>query len=355
MEIINLFVKLGGLNEIMLIGDPDQAIFEWNKARPELFENKYKKEGWHPIPFNENRRSSQLICNVANAFLGEKKSEPYFENNAKDCQINPSIVEYIKDDQKSIDKIKEEFLRQCELNSIDFLVNDPRIAIVYRSKAFGENFGFPVKYDNLPWITGKFYVRDIVQGKFLFENGEYKKGYKLMEQGYLKALKQFTYISQDEIQKVIDEKGFKEHRNEIFSFISKLPQCYNCKINNWLWQAQDNISEIDFQVNLRLSDILISDLFNQTREKKMEFPYHLGTIHSVKGSTFDAVLVYLGERAGKQAAYQKLFTMPKDKLKPEQAEELRIVYVGITRPRKLLMVAVPKGSKEIWDGKLKVN
>ncbi|MBK8367068.1 MAG: UvrD-helicase domain-containing protein [Bacteroidetes bacterium] len=50
------------VENIMLIGDRDQAIFEWNNAKPELFDNKFNQ--WDKIELNENRRSSQNICNV---------------------------------------------------------------------------------------------------------------------------------------------------------------------------------------------------------------------------------------------------------------------------------------------------
>ena len=42
MRILDLLI-LQGLNEIMLVGDPDQAIFEWNKAKPQLFKAKYEE------------------------------------------------------------------------------------------------------------------------------------------------------------------------------------------------------------------------------------------------------------------------------------------------------------------------
>jgi DNA helicase-2/ATP-dependent DNA helicase PcrA len=37
-------------------------------------------------------------------------------------------------------------------------------------------------------------------------------------------------------------------------------------------------------------------------------------------------------------------------------EELRIAYVGMTRPRKILMIAVPNAEcKEVWENKLYGN
>jgi DNA helicase II / ATP-dependent DNA helicase PcrA len=69
----------------------------------------------------------------------------------------------------------------------------------------------------------------------------------------------------------------------------------------------------------------------------------------VKGETFEAVLVIL-KRKGLGAYYK---TLLQQKVSVRDSEELRIVYVGITRPRKLLMLAVPDLENEsVWENKL---
>ena len=62
MRFLDLLIE-NGLNEVILIGDPDQAIFEWNNAKPELFIQKYNDWKDNSIELDENRRSSQIICN----------------------------------------------------------------------------------------------------------------------------------------------------------------------------------------------------------------------------------------------------------------------------------------------------
>lgn len=75
----------------------------------------------------------------------------------------------------------------------------------------------------------------------------------------------------------------------------------------------------------------------------------LGTIHSVKGETFEAVLVILRKKG--IGSYYKTLLKKKDSI--QDNEELRIVYVGITRPRKLLVLAVPdEENKSAWESKL---
>ncbi len=67
----------------------------------------------------------------------------------------------------------------------------------------------------------------------------------------------------------------------------------------------------------------------------------------MKGETFEAVLVILKNKGiGK---YYK--TLIKENVGIEDNEELRIVYVGVTRPKKLLVLAVPDNDKQSWETK----
>jgi superfamily I DNA/RNA helicase len=78
--------------------------------------------------------------------------------------------------------------------------------------------------------------------------------------------------------------------------------------------------------------------------------YRIGTVHSVKGETFDATLLILKEKTTHNAKYTKLLATINP---PSNHEEIRIAYVGMTRPRKILMLAVPDNeSKTAWENKL---
>ncbi|MEA3360033.1 MAG: 3'-5' exonuclease [Thermodesulfobacteriota bacterium] len=75
-------------------------------------------------------------------------------------------------------------------------------------------------------------------------------------------------------------------------------------------------------------------------------------VHSVKGETFEAVLLFLKQK-GVRKHYKTLLNGNK---RTTDSEELRIVYVGVTRPRKLLVMAVPiEEDKLYWENRLKKN
>jgi superfamily I DNA/RNA helicase len=94
---------------------------------------------------------------------------------------------------------------------------------------------------------------------------------------------------------------------------------------------------------------MLDEIFGIDKKQATEKDYRIGTIHSIKGETFEAVLVILKQKG--IGSYYKI--MLKKKVPISDNEELRIVYVGITRPRQLLVLAVPnEQNKTAWEAKL---
>lgn len=72
MEIVNILIK-NGLNNVLLVGDPYQAIFEWKTAKPQLFIEKYEqwKETYETnIDLKYTFRCSKNISKYLTAFSG---------------------------------------------------------------------------------------------------------------------------------------------------------------------------------------------------------------------------------------------------------------------------------------------
>ena len=87
-------------------------------------------------------------------------------------------------------------------------------------------------------------------------------------------------------------------------------------------------------------------------EKKTEDKYTRSSIHGVKGESYDAVLIYVKSRTGSTITPKLLMEGPLNQ------ELMRLAYVAMTRPKRLLMLAMPdtKGikncgrfSEELWE------
>jgi len=350
MEIIDLLVE-NGLEEIMLIGDPNQAIFEWKHADPELFEEKYNE--WHSISLNENLRSSASICTCANAFISKEVSKPQEDGELVDFDCLPIARAVDFEDVESVKHVIDLFLDDCKGREI--AITKDHVAVLYRSENHEKYFGVEkIEFNDQPWKTGAFHLRDIVKGKYLIEQGEIKDGFKLLEQGYFKGIYKLTYAKQEDIQKVIDDEGFILYRKKLYDFIDQLPSC-NMRLYDWLNLAKPILEKLGIVIDITVSKskVMIGRLFNLGMME--ELPYYHGTIHSSKGRTFEAVLVLLGERASDFGTYKNLFNVEYEELESKKQEELRIVYVAITRPRKILNIGVPQADYEIWQKKLQLD
>jgi len=370
MQIIDILNEKGADN-IMLVGDRDQSIFEWNDARPELFDIKY--DLWDKILLDENRRSSQLICNFIKNLSSFSEIKAVNEK-VKESVLEPSIDSYIlpkkatlkdttiitlKESTESFNEILEDFLKECSANNIP--IDKENTAVLYRGTASSKYLGLSSDihdFKTIPWFANHYHVRNILKGKHMYENGLFSKGYKLMEKGYFEALQRPLedrfYCSSQFLADRISVHGIKNHRNEVFNFINSLPLTKDKTITSWVNEANAGFKKssinLEFQIELQFGNVSIDDYFGEDLNSEKLHPFYFGTVHSVKGKTFQAVLLLLGKRAGKN--YDTLLKSDPTILTPKDLEELRIVYVALSRPQILLKMAVPASDHKLWNDKL---
>lgn len=338
MKIIELLSTK--VKSIMIIGDPDQAIFEWNSACPELFLDKYTDPLWTPLILNENRRSSSNICAVNNNL---SKNDMVSISQYKNESDSVTLKSY---GRHSAQQIVEEFKIKCK----ELSINAGEYSIVYRGKAFGQEYFNITDRNNLtdknPWEKSARYVKDILYGKFLIDNNFKQKGLESICKGLLKLELKTDYISNLELQANLETVKFRERRKKLIHYINKLPKT-DMTLLEWIKQAKD--SGMKFSINRKQANIEIKDLFSlDNNDSDLELEYR--TIHSVKGMTYKGVLVFITEKCGNKNYSTVLNSI--DNQQYLRAEELRILYVAFTRPQRLLWIAVPDKDLDMWNNVL---
>jgi len=92
------------------------------------------------------------------------------------------------------------------------------------------------------------------------------------------------------------------------------------------------------------SKLNFKELFSQSGDSKLIYTnYTLGTVHSIKGETFEAILFFVKKKGGDNRNYNTILNS-----QIIENEELRIVYVAISRPRKILVIACPEKDVSVW-------
>lgn len=348
MRIIDLLIE-NGLNEVMLVGDPDQAIFEWNDARPDLLNEKLNT--WdNSVVLNESRRSSQLICNYTYNISSLAEASTAV-SDVKDFAHQPRVVLY----DNNLPQLVTDFVSECEQNGI--VATEESIAVIFRSKNLVNDItGIPeIPFNGSPWVTQDNYTKDFAKGKFLYDNGDFKGGFKAIEKAILKQFNNLSFCSEENIDKMINQYGFVKFKSLVFQFINLLPKT-DIPLGQWIATTNTTLTQNNLNFQLSINNAGKNYSFNQVflneKEKIVDRNYRLGTVHSVKGETFDAALLILKTK-GVGKAYK---TILKDNISISDSEELRIAYVGMTRPRKILVIAVPnEENKTAWETKLNRN
>lgn len=252
----------------------------------------------------------------------------------------------------NLPQVVNNFIEECEQNGI--VPSTESVAVIYRSKnLFNEITGIPeVPYNSSPWSAVDNYTKDFAKGKFLYDMGDFRGGFKAIERALLKQVNNLPFCSEEQIQKSIDKNGFLKFRYHIFKFINLLPKT-NTTLGVWINATNQMLTARGHNFQLSITNAgnnyTFTQVFSNENEKVADRNYRLGTVHSVKGETFDATLLVLKTR-GIGKAYN---TILNENISISQSEELRIAYVGMTRPRKILVIAVPNAThKTVWENKL---
>jgi len=347
MKIIDLLIE-EGLKEVMFIGDLDQAIYEWRTAKPQLFVE--KSEHYHTIPLNESLRSSQKICNFIQNLSSLDCKISAINNEVKDFDFIPEIWGHNED---CCEEIIENFISLCREREIE--LNNENIAILARSEDLLKKIsGITSNVQQSPWKN--VFTKEIAQSKYLFTNGNYYKGFNCLEKAVFKKIKNYYTASENDKKAFIDRYGFKKWRKDIGNIMHNIPET-NYKLGEWIEKANTSLKDIEILDPLEIkikggkykkiyNSLSFDELFKTESKQVKKEEYILGTIHSVKGETFEAVLLILKERTTNNRKYVSLLS--EDII---NCEELRNVYVAITRPKKILVIAVPQKDKVKWGNK----
>ncbi len=267
----------------------------------------------------------------------------------KDYVEMPCLKSYLNTPE-SVNQITDNFIEKCK----EIGLNESEYAVVFRGQSFGATYFGLANDDNSdaakqssPWKNGHYGVRDIVYRKYLIDQGKSSDGLALIEKGCYKIKKRVKYVSMSSIRTEIAEIGFRAHREKLFKFIQKLPSTNNT-LFNWVTELQQK--GINLTVELDKANIRIESLFRTSNHQLRQVRPYLKTIHSVKGMTLEAVLVFLSKKAGRT----NYTTILRDSIRYniDNTEELRIVYVACTRPKKLLWIAVPSEDIDCWRNRL---
>ncbi|MCQ2192401.1 MAG: ATP-dependent helicase [Paludibacteraceae bacterium] len=376
-EIIDTLSEKNG--NLFIVGDPDQSIYEWRGAKPDLFVG-FKADT--DIILDLNYRSTPNILDVANSVI---------KNNV--CRVEKELKTTIPSDTIVIHKHakNEEEEGAWITKQIKHYLDNGRepndFAILYRSTAQSRSVEQALMRQRLPytiWGGVRFFdrkeIKDCIAYLRLVEYGDdlsFKRVVNVPSRKFGKAkLEALEQIAKSEgttlfkaLQNHQDEKPFKSE--PIKGFLTTLAvasaQKNNVSIADLLTMVLDktgldqlyredtdevrvdNINELigsiryyeqtnineDVRLDTYLQDIA---LFTNSDYKKDQKTIKLMTIHQSKGLEFPYVFV-TGLTEGIFPSHRSI----RDRKAEGLEEERRLMYVAITRAEKALYLTESEG------------
>lgn len=348
MKVIDKLID-AGLKHIMLVGDSDQAIFEFNLAHPKLFLEKHLLWSGKSLTLNGNRRSSRKICKFTSRLKLDGVESEAVKEDVRDFGLEPRVAGY---DKGNITPVIESFLETCKASGID--INPKDVAILARSgKLLQELFDVPISYLEFnPWKDGDHHSKCFAASRYMYSQGDLLEAFQLAVRGLSKHSQPEQEKSDIETGKMWAGMGLVEFRRTILNFVSKLPAT-DCSLGEWIKKANTIFAGTSGFEAIKLGikggkykeqydSLKFEKLFGTTDTTNSKYPYYVGTVHSAKGQEYDAVMLLLGTK-GKGPQYTTLLDS-----KFLDHEELRIVYVGLTRAKRVLVLCVPESDEVSW-------
>ena len=336
-----------GMKSMFLVGDPDQSIYEWRNANPECMLQKLDDSNWRNIELTGNFRSSQNICNAASFFSASLHGSS--SNRAigdwKDEAEKPVLLLTKKNSENEIINY---FLDKCSKMGIDVLPKN--VAVLTRGRIYSDTD-----------IIGLWKSKEVE----LFAKAAYEWEFGSRKKAYQEASKaSYNIIFNEDVDEYVMKQKIREYTDEdtwkdfVIDILIDMPDI-EVEIGEWVENFSNGFSSVCVKYGYEITtDRKIKDIFKIKQrdkktpnfkkihlkkyfEKKTENMYTRSSIHGVKGESYDAVLIYVKSRTGSTITPKLLMEGALDQ------ELMRLAYVAMTRPRRLLMLAMPdtKGIK----------
>ncbi len=370
-------LKLLARENVCVVGDPNQCIYEWRYARPDNILR--FKEDFNPdvIKLEYNYRSRPYIIHIANAVLSASNAEwksliptlrPVKEGGQK-----PTVRRFEREEEEAVwiaTKVKE-LLQSYKPHQIAILVRVGYITEPFERALAGMRIPYKIVgairfferaeiKDVLSFFRVLTNPYDAVSFSRALEVATRGIGEKTLEhilqagkgnclagsQAILKSLPQ---------AKAVELYGFLQKLSRLYKSLEDYPQAiedFLREIDFWDYlresykdaeEREENVKELlrylrqKHSEGYRLVDVLEEVNFLTEREEE-EGAVKISTIHASKGLEFDVVFLPRLEEG----------ILPHEKAKESQEEmeeELRLFYVAITRAKELLFMTYTRNSK----------
>ncbi len=367
-----------GLENVVMIGDEQQAIYEWNTARPELFTQKVADDNWLDHEIAGTFRNSQNICKALNSHTITGNIKPAEGSKSLNYTDDVGIINWsIKDDDAGLQfkAIVDGFAQHISTKD-PHNYDELRLAVLARSKEDAAQYrAFCIESPNLKVEPVEFdhpHSRGILKVAYFVTTGDKYNAFKAYERMLYKLSDAQTLeaMKTELLSKLgLDESYAYSYRKVLYTDLQIIEAQLSgeeptisqlSKIDQWQLKALSSDVTIDIKNDYTVAatnDQPIANMLVVQNEKPVDYhPVHknvrlvFSTIHGVKGETYDGVLYAFREKTlacgcPKNSTNLNLKIAGHDML---ECESKRIQYVAMSRAAQSLWIAVASDDQK-WQ------
>ncbi|MCK9159031.1 MAG: ATP-dependent helicase [Bacteroidaceae bacterium] len=347
-------LKESGLKNIEFVGDLCQSIYEWRNAKPEILRKLSEKEEWHTLYLSENRRSNQRIINLYS--LLKPTTQPSILSHQVD-DLGLDIIVYRFDEGMQHEVIRD-FLQIANKHKLKSKMILARGDTECKKLS---NIPTPIK------IWKSLIPYKLIEAKLDFEHNEIEKAIRKLRYVWgvtIYGKEKYTEIKEF-IQRIEDDV---QANAKLLTLIKNLPSL-SLSFTAWTTETQtllknyfESTNEPDFEFVKRLAGYKKAQLIRENINKYFcnehgeDKNYTIvQTIHSVKGTSLDAILLFLSEKNVSGQSISLSDFPNHGSIVDKMTERQRMIYVACSRAKQFLALAVPSAVpedtiKQIFNG-----
>lgn len=380
----------GGYNNLCIVGDPDQAIYEWRGAQPSLFVN-FKSD--RDIFLEENYRSTPNILDVANSIISHNQDripKNLFTRRAPDVKV---LYHHFKKEEDECEWIAKQIKKNVDRGEAEY----GDFAILYRasylSRGIEQEF-IKKKIKYVVWGGIRFFERREIKDALAYLSLVARDDDLSLSRVVNLPSRKFGPTSMARLAKIALDEGVPlydalvEHRHDaafkhskLDGFVDVIDHARHMMMGGYsisdifeqimresgikdmlredededrlenldalaasiaYYEEEHRNDELPITIDRYLQDIA---LYTNADYRKDGSSVRLMTIHQAKGLEFPYVFI-IGMSEGIFPSHRAI----RERKKAAEEEERRLMYVAVTRAERALVLTESEGFNSATQG-----
>ena len=339
-------LKRAGLRNLEFVGDICQSIYGFNNAKPELLQSLMQEEGWVNLPMTECRRSNQRIIDLYSK-LKSNDVQSITSYGVEDKGIPIVVYKY---NDTNIQDIFRDFYKTCKDNKLSSSMVLARGDNMCKKLAGVNEKNF--RY----WKSDQIVPYLVIDAVLAFASGNLDTAFRKIRLVLAELMCGDRFdIKRDFIQEIGKDIDWN---TKIFGFLKNVPS-FSLSFKEWseqtcsllmtYWELENEPIFVPYkkQAGVSMKDMakVPVECYYHSNDASSEYHKSINTIHSVKGKTLDAVLLFLSPDSRGECISLKDF--PCSEIKT-MTERQRLIYVACSRATQFLALAVPAEISDVY-------